>query len=802
MLTSDATLLHRLRLFAVTGIAITGSLLISGCGVGTPAGPAEAPTSLNMTGHVHGGQSPVTQSHIGLFATANSGTSNAGYGKSATLLATTSSDSNGNFSITSSYTCPSTQQAYLVASGGNPGTTPGTDNSAIFMVAALGPCSGIGSVGTIDIDEVTTVAAAYALSGFLPAGGAGMTESALTGTSVNGTMAGITTSAANTQGLSDAFANAGNIVSINTGLAYTAPPSNTSGVVPQATIHALADILQNCANSAGPASSYCVSLFAAATPPTGSGVSAPVNVLQAAIDIATYPGNNASTLFGLLSTSPAFPTTLAAAPNDWTIGVTYNYSSSVLVSGIGLGIDNYDNVYVTGSTAATTGTDLLLMSAQGALLNSALMPTTLTSNNIRYIAFDSSNSAYMSNGSATSIFKFAPTTANNPSAGGTVSTLSYAGVSATANNWGVAVDAHGNVWTQGYKAKTCAGAPSTSNLVSCSLVEFGNPVSSSTTPVVAWPSLQDLQPGLGGARGLAFDTKTGNIWTTDIYNSNLTIFNVGTSATPTATTAANSTIMNVAANNTPGTGTQGVAIDANSNAWVTLTGTGLATTTVPGVLYKVTPALSATVIPSPASGNLEEPGYNVIDGNGNVFVAINTGGGGTGRVGAVEEYSPTFNSNAGAWLAPGIGYSPSSFYTGAGAGATGTAGAPSGGSISSITVGVGGSGYTTAPGVVLTSGSCTTEPTATATVSGGAVTGFTVTSGGVGCTSAPTVTVATLYGGPIYEPSYLAVDKSGAVWTLSSGSNGATSLANLVQILGVAAPTDPNQADGNYGVKP
>jgi hypothetical protein len=46
------------------------------------------------------------------------------------------------------------------------------------------------------------------------------------------------------------------------------------------------------------------------------------------------------------------------------------------------------------------------------------------------------------------------------------------------------------------------------------------------------------------------------------------------------------------------------------------------------------------------------------------------------------------------------------------------------------------------------------------------------------------------------------VDKSGAIWALSSGSSGATSLANLVQILGVAAPTDPVQADGNYGVKP
>jgi hypothetical protein len=114
---------------------------------------------------------------------------------------------------------------------------------------------------------------------------------------------------------------------------------------------------------------------------------------------------------------------------------------------------------------------------------------------------------------------------------------------------------------------------------------------------------------------------------------------------------------------------------------------------------------------------------------------------------------------------------------------------------------VGGSGYTTAPGVVITGGGGT-GATAMATISGGAVTGFVVTNGGTGYTSAPTVTVATLYGSSLYLPSYVAIDRSGAIWSLSSGTNGATSLANLVQILGVAAPTDPVQADGNYGVKP
>jgi len=798
MSTSNSSLVSNLRLGAITGIALTISLLTTGCGIGTATVPSasDAPISVSMRGHVIGGQQPVTGSHIGLFTTANSGTSNAGYGKSTTLLATTTTDSNGNFSITSSYTCPTTQQAYLVAAGGNPGQTGTVDNSAIFLVAALGSCSSLPS--TSDINEVTTVAAAYALSGFLPAGGAGITEAALTGTAVNGTMPGVTTSTANIQGLTDAFANANNIVSTTTGLAYTTPPSNASGVVPQATIHALADILQTCVNTTGPTQGNCPSLFSNATPPTGSGISAPVNVFQAAIDIATYPGNNVSTLFGLMSTSPAFPTTLTAAPNDWTIGVTYNYSSSVLKSAVGMGIDNYDNVYVTGSTAATTGTDLLLMSPQGALLNSGLMSTIATANNIREIAFDSSNNAYMSNGNAASIYKFAPTTANNPSAGGTVSTLVYTGVSATANNWAIAVDSFGNVWTEGYKSKTCSGAPSTTNTLSCSLVEY--PVSAQGTPVVSWPTLQDVQPGLGGARGLAFDTKTGNIWTTDINNGNISIFNVGTTATPTASTASSSFTLSIAANTTTGNGSWGVSVDSSSNAWTLITGTGLSTTTVPAALYKVTPALSATTI---TGGNLTAPSYLAIDGNGNIFISNNSGSvqaGGLGTVGAIPEYSPSFNSNAGAWLSPNYGFSPSSTYSGAGSGATATA-TLSGTTVGSIAVGAGGSGYTTAPGVTITS-STGTGATAVATISGGVVTGITVTNSGTGYATAPTVTIGTLYGSTLYEPSYLAIDKSGAIWALSSGSNGATSLANLVQILGVAAPTDPNQADGKYGIKP
>jgi hypothetical protein len=71
-----------------------------------------------------------------------------------------------------------------------------------------------------------------------------------------------------------------------------------------------------------------------------------------------------------------------------------------------------------------------------------------------------------------------------------------------------------------------------------------------------------------------------------------------------------------------------------------------------------------------------------------------------------------------------------------GAGGTATA-AVSGGGVTGITVGSGGSNYTSAPDVVVTG--IGTGCLATATVSGGAITGVTVTAPGTGYTVAPTI---------------------------------------------------------------
>src|ERR1017187_3960543 len=166
-------------------------LVLTGCTLNTTAAPTpEAGPAIQ--GVVHGGQNPIVGAHVYLFA-ANAGllTPNTnGYGNASASLLTagtgrtldssggatngdyyvTSVGPGGIFSITGDYSCTAGQQVYLYAVGGDPGLGSGT-NSAAGLLAALGNCPGGASAfaaGTpfVFMNEVSTVAAAYAFAGF------------------------------------------------------------------------------------------------------------------------------------------------------------------------------------------------------------------------------------------------------------------------------------------------------------------------------------------------------------------------------------------------------------------------------------------------------------------------------------------------------------------------------------------------------------------------------------------------------------------------------------------------------------
>src|SRR3984885_3429473 len=218
---------------------LCGAMILTGCDA-SPSFHASSTTntaSVTIAGKIHGGQQPVTGSTVQLYAAGNSG---YGAGAQALLSTSVTTDQHGNFNIPNgAYNCltsangqtlPANAQTYIVGTGGNPGLAPGTNNSAIALIAALGPCSNLNSSTFVNIDEVTTVASVWPLAPFMGYG------------------AQVGTDPGNTQGLTTAFANVNSLVNIATGQSpgTSVPPGAT---IPVAEINTLADILAPCVNS-------------------------------------------------------------------------------------------------------------------------------------------------------------------------------------------------------------------------------------------------------------------------------------------------------------------------------------------------------------------------------------------------------------------------------------------------------------------------------------------------------------------------------------------------------------------------
>lgn len=299
---------------------------LSGCGskIGsTVTNPPPPPPSFEFSGKVTSGPQPVIGAAVQIYVAGSSG-----YGMQATALGPSQvTDASGNFTVQGTVSCPSSSAlTYLAASGGHVGT--GSDNSAIALMAALGACGNLNGSTANTVDEVTTVAAVWALAPFLGSGG-------LMGTS-----------SGNAQGLANAFANVSNLVDLSSGAAPgKAAPANA--IIPTAKIDTLADILAACVEQTP--STACGTLFAAATPPGGS---APNNTLDAALDIARNPANNPAALFALASTSAPFQPVLGAAPPDWTLAVSYTGAGLNTPGAIAL--DAAGNVWVANYFSAVS----------------------------------------------------------------------------------------------------------------------------------------------------------------------------------------------------------------------------------------------------------------------------------------------------------------------------------------------------------------------------------------------------------------------------------------------------------------
>ncbi len=246
-------------------------------------------------GSVHGGLQPVSGATLQLYAV---GTTGDGSAATPLLSTTTTSGADGSFDITGKYSCPvGAPLVYIVATGGNPGLAPGTSNSALGMMSALGHCDSLTASTFIVINEVTTVAAVAALSPF-------MTSPSNVGSTADDASA-----------LANAFALASAFVNTSTG---TSPGLNVPAgtVVPEAKINTLANIVTSCVNSAGGTAndgSACGTLF---TLTTVSVQTPPTNILTALNNVASNPALNTAALFNLAPSAAPYS---GATANDGSI---------------------------------------------------------------------------------------------------------------------------------------------------------------------------------------------------------------------------------------------------------------------------------------------------------------------------------------------------------------------------------------------------------------------------------------------------------------------------------------------------
>ncbi len=412
------------------------SLLLTGCGSGVvpplsssgsssggTGSTSGSGTGARLSGIVQGGQQPISGSGVSMYA---AGTSGYGTGATALLSSSVSTDSKGNFTISGNYSCPSaSSQVYLIARGGNAGSG---DNGQAVLMAALGNCGSLDPNSTIKINEVTSVAAVYALSQFMKPGSTA-----------------VGTSSSNVTGLVNAFQTAASLVDISAGTVRTVTHGG-NGTVPQTTINSLADIIASCVDASA-SSSACSALFTAATP---SGGTAPADTLAAVLDIALNPGNNVATLYKVIPAAAPFQPSLTGAPNDWTLSV--EYSGGGLNYGQLLAIDGQGNVWIPNAVDPGTISEF---SPTGAALSGT---TGFTGGGLSYpfaIALDTVGNAWTANSGNSTV-------SEHTSGGTPLSGPGYA-AQGLSKPYALALDSAGNVFTaNGNNTVTklnAAGAP-------------------------------------------------------------------------------------------------------------------------------------------------------------------------------------------------------------------------------------------------------------------------------------------------------------------------------------------------------
>jgi hypothetical protein len=603
--------IRRVTLAAATLICAA----LAGCTLGSnPASVTPIASSIgSIHGQAFGGNQPIVGAQVYVYA---AGT--GGYGTASTKLSATPAvtDGNGFFTVTNNYTCMQGQQVYLYAIGGNTGSGI---NTASGMLAILGTCPASLTLASqtpfVWMNEVSTVAAAYAFAGF---------ATDATHVSDDEGVTANTTAALAQTGMANAFASAANLANLATGTALTIPPgatpaSTTTGTppntvtystsAPQAQVNTVADVLAACVNTpstvASPSSSCATLLSTATSDGTVTGVQ-PTDTATAAINIAHHPSANVSTLYGLIAgQGAAFIPADATAPADFTLSLLYLQGGSGTV---GIAADGLGNIFASygGGNLVYKITPAGVITATG---------TSTSSNYVaapRHPAVDASNNLWvpsLNSGVTTGTIvelsnSLAPLAQCNA-----VDTTVVPNVSVFSIN-AVTIAQNGNIWAEGAKSGAAGQA-----------IE----VKPDCTPVTSITTLPK------GTTDIAINPN-GFVGIPSSISNNLSIFDSSGAAIASSPFAGGGLLS-----------PQGIITDATGNFWVTDAAGGVSVLTATGT--PVTSTAYSTGTLSLLSGDF--------DGLGNYFTGSSSTATTTGTIyqlnssgTVVATYTPPTNTNS------------------------------------------------------------------------------------------------------------------------------------------------------------
>ncbi len=563
-------------------------------------------------GWIRTGQTPIAFSNVTLYSAGSF------HHADHCALGKAKSDASGYFTIYFQQPLDSDAVLYLIADGGSVMTGPHHESPlprGVRLATVIGPAS---VPGGVVINERTTTASAYAMAQFLE------------GSRIAG----------KAPGLQNAAATLRNLVNLSSGQVGSVlgnPPNGTTTSTMRE-FNSLANLLASCVNATTPAP--CVALFDMATPPGGN---APRDTLQAAVNIAHYPWQNATALFSQSQLSTLYEPALQAAPDAWTLAIRYNGNGHEFDGPGNVAFDEAGNVWATNDYIYNG--DNLQPSCAGDTLS-----------------------------------KLTPTGEDAPGA-------PYSGGGLNGAGFGITIDPFGDVWVGnfGFAGKGCTDPPPPSNSASQFHAD-GTAVS---------PETGYTQGPISFPQGTVSDQK-GNIWFASCGSASVTEFQKGNPNdsknfkdigldTPFAvaidnegnawvTGNNNNTVVALAPDGTPLPGSpftgggitrpMGVAVDSLDNVWISNSGV-VQMALVCGGSGPFTPGGSASVtqirrngqpLRSFTGGGQTVPWGIAVDGDDNVWVANFGGQRLTELCGSRPSKCPP-GHNTGDPISPDTGYS-------------------------------------------------------------------------------------------------------------------------------------------------